>query len=117
VTSDITNFWTAYDAGGASGNSSAFQTEYLDKATPGLRSFIAARNLTAASLTQMVRTFPRYFAAIRENSLRLSGNDQVLARIRSNYDRIKSLYPTVTEHSNAATAEHFKTGQAQASVV
>lgn len=94
VTTDITNFWAAYDAGGASGNNAAFQTEYLDKASPGLRSFIGARNLTANSLVQMVRAFPRYFAAIRPNSLRLTGNaDDVLGRIRANYNRIESLYP------------------------
>src|SRR5689334_3803896 len=47
VTSDIEHFWKAYDDGGASGNNSAFQTEYLDRASSGLKDFIAARNLTA----------------------------------------------------------------------
>ena len=67
VTSDIQHFWTAYDAD-AQGGTSAFQTEYLDRASPGLRDFIASRTLTAASLGNMVRTYPRYFAGIRAST-------------------------------------------------
>ena len=92
ITSDIENFWRAYDAGGASGASSAFQSQYLDRASPGLRDFISKRNLTAASLSQMVRTFPRYFADIRANTLRLSSEATVLARVRTGYGRIKDMY-------------------------
>jgi predicted Zn-dependent protease DUF2268 len=93
VTADIDRFWEAYDAGGSIGAASAFQSHYLDAASPGLRDFIQARSLTAASLTQMVGAYPRYFAAIRANTLRLAQSNAILDRVRRNYDRIEALYP------------------------
>jgi len=93
VTSDITNFWAAYDAGGKNGSTSVFQTQYLDRASDGLRDFIAARNLTAASLVQMVQAYPNFFAGIRANSLALANNAGILNTIRANYTHIAQLYP------------------------
>ena len=93
VTSDIEHFWKAYDAGGASGGSAPFQTEYLDRASPGLSDFIVSRNVTAASLAAMVRAFPRYFADIRASTLRLANDATVQGRIRDGYRKIKDLYP------------------------
>ena len=48
VTSDIENFWRAYDAGGDGASADAFQRDYLSRASEGLREFAAARNVTAA---------------------------------------------------------------------
>jgi hypothetical protein len=92
VTSDVTNFWKAYDAGGANGSSSAFQTEYLDRASPGLADFISSRSVTATSLANMVRVYPRYFADIRASTLRLANDATVQGRMRDGYRRIKSIY-------------------------
>ena len=74
VTSDIERFWKAYDDGGASGATAPFQTEYLDRASPGLKDFIASRDVTAASLALMVRKYPRYFADIRASTLGLASD-------------------------------------------
>jgi hypothetical protein len=93
VTSDLANFWQAYDAGGKTGDPAPFQSMYLDRASTGLRDFRGLRSVTAASLAQMVRTFPRYFAELRAINLRLTANDPVLARIRENYRRIEEVYP------------------------
>jgi hypothetical protein len=110
VTSDIENFWRAYDAGGASGTTSAFQTEYLDRASPGLRDFIASRNLTAASLSQMVRAYPRYFASIRANTLRLSSEATVLGRVRAGYGRLKEMYSAAVFPPVTFLIGRFSTG-------
>ena len=83
VTTDIEHFWKAYDSGGSGGATAPFQTEYLDRASPGLADFIASRNLTAASLSGMVRAYPRYFADIRGSTLRLATDDVACARARS----------------------------------
>jgi hypothetical protein len=49
-TSDIRNFWTAYDKVQTISNPedkiSAFQKMYVDKASPGLNDFIRSRNFT-----------------------------------------------------------------------
>jgi hypothetical protein len=91
VTSDIEHFWTAYDAD-ARGGTAAFQTEYLDRASPGLRDFIAARKLTASSLAAMVRTYPRYFTDIRASTLALASDVTLQGRIREGYRKIASMY-------------------------
>ena len=110
VTSDITNFWNAYDAGGKNGSTSAFQTQYLDNASAGLRDFIAARSLTAASLAQMVTAYPLYFAAIRPNTLLLAGGSGVIGTIRANYQHIKTLYPAAVFPPVTFLIGRFSTG-------
>ena len=92
VTSDIEHFWKAFDDGGANGVPAPFQTEYLDRASPGLKDFISSRNVTAASLALMVRTYPRYFADIRAATLRLATDDDVQGRIREGYRKIRDMY-------------------------
>src|SRR3982751_5029560 len=81
ITSDIPNFWTAYDASASSGAITPFQTEYLDRASPGLADFTRSRSLTAANLAGMVQAFPRYFADIRTSTLRLANDGAVQARM------------------------------------
>lgn len=92
VTSDVEHFWKAYDSGGSSGATGPFQTEYLDRASPGLVDFIASRNVTAASLAAMVRAYPRYFADIRASTLRLATDGAVQGRVRDGYRKIRDMY-------------------------
>jgi hypothetical protein len=110
VTSDIENFWKAYDAGGSNGNSATFQTQYLDRASLGLRAFIRSRNLTAANLASMVRTYPRYFADIRPSTLRLATDQTVLGRIRDNYRKIADMYPAAVFPPVTFLIGRFSTG-------
>ena len=93
VTTDIAHFWDAYDAGGKDNQATPFQTMYLDRASPGLRDFIAARNVTAASLRQMVSGAPQYFAAIKSNMLSLAAESDVVDSIRANYEAMEAIYP------------------------
>jgi hypothetical protein len=112
VTTDVENFWRAYDAGGAGASAAIFQSEYLDKASPGLRDFISARNITATSLVQMVRAYPRYFADIQSTTRRLTGSGEptILARIRAGYERIESLYPAAIFPPVTFLIGRFSTG-------
>jgi hypothetical protein len=109
VVTDIANFWRAYDAGGRDGSASAFQTEYLDRATPGLRDFVALRSISATSLAQMVRAFPRYFADIRPRVAALSEESPAAQRIRQGYARVKALYPAATFPSVTFAVGRFST--------
>ena len=79
-------------AGGKNGEAGAFQSQYLDVASSGLKDFIAKRSVTAASLIKVVNAYPRYFASIRTTNLRLANDNTTVARIRTNYTTIKSLY-------------------------
>ena len=110
ITSDLAHFWAAYDAGGKSGSASAFQTRYLDVASPGLTDFIAKRTVTAASLAQMVQAFPEYFASIRASNLALATDVAIVSRIRANYGVIKTLYPAATFPPLTLLVGRFSTG-------
>jgi len=110
VTSDIPNFWAAYDAGGSGGASGPFQTDYLNRASTGLRDFIGLRNLTAASLASMVRAFPRYFTDIRPQTLRLATDATLQNRMREGYRRIKDVYPTAVFPPVTFLIGRFSTG-------
>jgi len=110
VTSDIPHFWAAYDAGGSTGASAPFQTEYLNRASPGLADFIGLRDLTAASLATMVRTFPRYFADIRPQTMRLATEAAIQNRMRDGYRRIKDVYPAAVFPPVTFLIGRFSTG-------
>ena len=110
VTSDLANFWAAYDAGGKNGSTAEFQSKYLDVASAGLRDFIQARSLTASSLTQMVTAYPRYFAAIRSSNLAFATNNSLAQRIRANFATIKSLYPASVFPPVTLLIGRFSTG-------
>ena len=110
VTSDLVNFWAAYDAGGKDGSADAFQREYLDKASAGLRDFIPSRTLTAASLAQMVRAYPRYFADIRATNLQLANDPTVVGRVRAGFVRMEALYPEAVFPPVTFLVGRFSTG-------
>ena len=103
ITADIGHFWEAYDAGD-------FQHLYLDRASAGLRDFIRSRNITAANLAQMVQAAPRYFAAIRENTLSLTHGAPELATIRANFEKIETLYPAAVYPPVTFLIGRFSTG-------
>jgi hypothetical protein len=93
ITTDLVNFWDAFDNGGREGSAEAFQGRYIDRASPGLREFIASRRVTAQSLAQMVRAYPRYFGDIRQRVLAFATNSPLQLRLRDDYARYRQLYP------------------------
>jgi len=110
VTSDLEHFWDAYDAGGRYGAATAFQSRYLDLASPGLRDFMASRNITATSVATMARAFPLYLDAIRPNTMALVAGGPIVDRIRANYATTKSLYPPAEFPPVTFLFGHFNTG-------
>jgi Predicted Zn-dependent protease (DUF2268) len=110
VTTDLVNFWAAYDAGGSTGNAAIFQREYLDKASPGLNEFIGRRNVTAQSIATMVTVYRKYFASIRATNLALASNSAVLDRVRAGFQRIEDLYPDAVFPPVTLLVGRFSTG-------
>ncbi len=70
-TADIDRFWYAVDRSTPETAKDIFQTEYFDKASLGLRDFIAARIGTVEELLANFSAKPQYFAAIRAQTLRV----------------------------------------------
>ena len=64
VTSDIDNFWRAYDLAAKETDKvkrvAIFQTEYLDKGSPGLKDFLRLRINSAENLVGTMDRMPKY---------------------------------------------------------
>jgi hypothetical protein len=70
VTSDIDNFWKAYDASQPGDREEAFQKLYLDAGSPGLKDFVEARIKSAKALADAVdHQYPKFYASARPYTL------------------------------------------------
>ena len=92
VTSDIDNFWRAYDS--SVGETSEekikiFASEYLAKGSIGLQDFVESRIESAEELVKAIEAMPKYYASIRESSYRVL---EMTDRIRGYMHIWKSLY-------------------------
>ena len=96
VTSDIGNFWRAYDLAAKEKEKEKaervqiFQTEYLDKGSPGLKDFVSLRIKSARNLVAVIDQMPKYYASIRPSTLSVAKMEK---RMRTAFRKFKSLYP------------------------
>jgi hypothetical protein len=91
VTSDIENFWKAYDASEPGNREAAFQKLYLDAGSAGLKDFVKARIQSAKALAAAVdQRYPKFYATVRPYTL---GVEKQRAAILRNLDRFRELYP------------------------
>lgn len=93
VTSDIENFWRAYDLAAKETDKAkrvaVFQTEYLDKGSPGLKDFLRLRIKSAETLVGTIDRMPKYYASIRPETLQVQRMEK---RMRSAFKKFKSIY-------------------------
>ncbi len=89
VTSDIENFWRAYDHMGADNAADVFQKEYLEVGTIGLHDFLRLRINDARNLAGTIRQHPLYYKSIRASTIRVSS---FVSPIRTSFRRLKDLY-------------------------
>jgi Predicted Zn-dependent protease (DUF2268) len=92
VTSDIPNFWRVFDKSSLTTAGELFQREYIDAGSPGLKGFLENRIVNGRSLAATVAARPRYYAAIRKNSLALDASPEIKESIRAGFRRLKALY-------------------------
>ncbi|GLH68186.1 transglutaminase domain-containing protein [Geothrix edaphica] len=90
IATDVDLFWKAYAKLPAAPDPvGLLRREYLDQGSAGLQDFIPNRIRSAANLLEVIRRHPRYFAAIRENTLKAAG---VEAAARRSFRAFKALY-------------------------
>jgi uncharacterized protein YjaZ len=94
ITSDIDNFWKAYDL---AANETApekkkeiFQREYLDKGSPGLQDFITSRIRNVDALFAEINQRALYYASIRQETLKVAA---MSGEIKKSFRKLKRLYP------------------------
>lgn len=94
VTSDIGNFWRAYDLAAKESDKpnrvAIFQTEYLDKGSAGLKDFLRLRIKSAENLVSAIDRMPKYYASIRPQTLQVNRMEK---RMRAAFVKFKSIYP------------------------
>jgi len=90
VTSDIDNFWIAFDSAQPDFGPAILQEYYLDKGSKGVEGFMQGRIKDAANLSKVVKRFPKYYASIRNTTTRIpSMKDQIV----KSFVKLKEIYP------------------------
>jgi hypothetical protein len=90
VTSDIENFWKAYDASQAGNREEAFQKLYLDPGSPGLTDFVKLRIQSAKALvTAIDQSYPKFYASVRPYTFKV---EEQRGAILKHLDRFRELY-------------------------
>lgn len=90
ITSDIDNFWEAFEAARPDFNPEAFQTLYLDKGSKGVKGFIPGRIKNAENLARRVKGRIRYYSSIKSSTDKIPGMKD---DIRKSLVKLKELYP------------------------
>lgn len=96
VTSDIDNFWTAYDQVISTSDTlkqlELLEDLYLDKASPGLKKMIRARNYTGKEYLYTINSFPKFWSSVRQNTFKAKTLSKDL---EMGLAKLKSLYPSL----------------------
>lgn len=94
VTSDIDNFWHAYDLAAKETDTdkkvAVYQSEYLDKGSDGLKDFLRLRIRSAKNLVAVIDKMPGYYASIRPTTLQIAGMEK---KMRASFRKFKKAYP------------------------
>lgn len=92
-TQDIENFWNSYDIAlsRSTFTKPVFKEGYFDKASKGMKDYMSLKVGSIDQFVQHIRSAPRYYAAIRNNTLQLTKEKKNLTAI---FQRMKDLFPS-----------------------
>jgi hypothetical protein len=111
LTSDIDNFWIAYDSIQTTTDSlkqlNFIQTLYIDKGTKGLKAFMVLRNYNAKLWVALIHKYPKFWNSIRPNTLTVKS---YAAEIEKSIVRFKELYPDLKEAKMYFTVGGLRSG-------
>lgn len=111
VTTDIHNFWEAYDLITATSDSAA-QYQYLDslfiqRGTPGLQGVMQARNYSPQEYLHAINHYPKFWASIRPN-MQLA--DKLSEELQGGIEKFREIYPDLKPAKIYFTVGAFRTG-------
>ncbi|WP_210462177.1 tetratricopeptide repeat protein [Rufibacter roseolus] len=95
VTTDVHNFWKAYDLAlkDPARQQEIFEKEYFGKASVGLQDYYANKILSMEQFLNNLNNKPAFFSAIRKNTLEI---DNMKPDIYKSFQKMKELYPAAT---------------------
>jgi hypothetical protein len=110
-TSDIDNFWIAYDSCQTTNDSLKqlhyIQTLYIDNGTQGLKAFMEARDYTVELWVSLIRKYPKFWRSIRPNTLTVKSKAK---EIEQSIERLKNLYSALKEAKMYFTIGGLRSG-------
>lgn len=89
-TEDISLFWKVFDATSPKFDAKAFQKDYLDTGSPGLKGFIRMRIESGSNLSKTIKKDPSYYQQIRESSLSINSRKE---KMHEYFSALKKIYP------------------------
>ena len=111
ITSDIDNFWVAYDSIQSTTDSlkqiDLIKRLYIDKGTKGLKAFMALRDYDAKLWVELIRLYPKFWKSIRSNTLTVK---TYAAQIEKSIQRLKELYPDLRDAKMYFTVGGLRSG-------
>ncbi len=91
---DIQNFWSCYDSVQLTADSlkqtELIQRLYIDRGSKGLKGFILAKGLSASCLLKSIKSYPKFWNSIRNNSLK---SEEKKGKIEKHIHSLKKMYP------------------------
>ncbi|UKB77846.1 Ig-like domain-containing protein [Chryseobacterium sp. MEBOG07] len=97
-TSDIDNFWVAYDSIQKTDNHSKkmdlIKRLYTDKGTEGLKTFMKVRDYNDTVFVNIIDKYPKFWNSIRPNTLTIKTKTNEL---EASVAKLKQLYPELKE--------------------
>jgi hypothetical protein len=93
VTSDVDNFWRAFDLAGKETDEARkiaiYQAEYLDKGSVGLQDFLRLRIKSAKDLVGTVEKLRGFYGSVRASTLRVK---ELEKKMRKAFAKFKKIY-------------------------
>lgn len=110
-TTDIDNFWNAYDdiqkELDYSKKLKIINDSYVSKGTEGLKLFMSKRNFNDSTLIDVISKYPKFWNSIRPNTLIVKNK---IPSIKKAIKKLKKLYPNLTETKIFFTIGATKSG-------
>jgi hypothetical protein len=111
ITSDIDNFWNAYDKI-RSTKDSALQYEYInkiffEKGSEGLKAIMQAREYTDIDYIEAINKYPLFWNSVRQNTFQAK---QFANNIEIDINKIKKIYPDLKPAKIYFTIGALRTG-------
>jgi uncharacterized protein YjaZ len=90
VTSDIHNFWKAFESFEGNQNNNPFLSQYVSPGSPGILGFMESRIISADSLLSTVKQKKQDYLSIKENSYKILDKEK---QSRAAFYALKYWYP------------------------
>ncbi len=110
VSSDIDNFWNAYEQIQAASDSATqmqiLSEEFISKASTGQQRLFELRNYQPEEYLQNINSYPQFYADLRQN---LESRETITAQIKKSLNNFRKLYPKMTNAKIYLGMGNFRT--------